>query len=210
MTQCKIPLLGRIVILAVPINDPRQGEVDWQTFFCQHCIQSVLCWRLYVLMHCNATYSMYAVSWLSLSLNESSAPAFPCIASNFADASRALAPASQPVFHIIFLHVPQLRLVKKGSKWILHTYFKRAMHPGLWNRSPSNFGWLEPEPKTCKWWIRSRSLKFGFWSQRPSLWGKRVVQIIQWFSVFNRSNHAGAHGRNFVVKCGGQLGVKPI
>jgi len=30
---------------------------------------------------------------------------------------------------------------------------------GLWNGIPSDFGWLEPEPKTFRWW--SRSLKLG-------------------------------------------------
>ena len=32
--------------------------------------------------------------------------------------------------------------------------------PGIWSRGPSNFGWLEPEPKIFRWW--SRSPKFGF------------------------------------------------
>jgi len=50
-------------------------------------------------------------------------------------------------------------------------------------RSQSNFGWLEPEPKFFRWWsqIRSQSLKFGFRIHRDSLWGKRVIQIIQCF-----------------------------
>ena len=52
--------------------------------------------------------------------------------------------------------------------------------PGLWSRSPSNFGWLEP--KTFRWW--SRSLKFGFRFHKYSLMGKRVVQIMQCFFYF--------------------------
>jgi len=43
----------------------------------------------------------------------------------------------------------------------------------------SNFGWLEPDSKTFKWWSWSRNLKFGFRFHRQNLWGKRVVQIIQ-------------------------------
>ena len=50
---------------------------------------------------------------------------------------------------------------------------------GLWSRSPSNLGWVEPYPKNFRLW--SRSLKFGFRFHSPSLWGRRVVQIIQWF-----------------------------
>jgi len=57
-----------------------------------------------------------------------------------------------------------------------------------WSRSPSNFGWLEPEPKTCSWWSRN----FGFWFHRHRLWGKRIVQ---WFLVFNGPNRGGA--KNF-------------
>ena len=45
----------------------------------------------------------------------------------------------------------------------------------------------KPEPKTCRWW--SWNLKFGFWFHIPSLWGKRIVQTIQWFSVSNGPNH---------------------
>ena len=40
----------------------------------------------------------------------------------------------------------------------------RAVEPGT-----SNFGWLEPEPKTFRWW--SWSLKFAFRFRRDSLWG---------------------------------------
>jgi len=39
--------------------------------------------------------------------------------------------------------------------------------------------WLDPEPKTFRWW--SRSLKFGFQIHRYSFWDKRVMQIIQFF-----------------------------
>ena len=53
---------------------------------------------------------------------------------------------------------------------------------GLWSRSPSDFGWLKPEPKQFRWW--SRSVKFGFPFNRNGLWSKRVLQIIQWFLVF--------------------------
>jgi len=47
---------------------------------------------------------------------------------------------------------------------------------GLWslNSSPSNFGWLqlEPKPKTIRWLIRS--LKSGFQLHSLTLWGERV------------------------------------
>jgi len=58
-------------------------------------------------------------------------------------------------------------------------------------RIPSNFGWLQlqPESKTFRWW--SWSLKFGFRFHSPTSWGKRVVQIIQWFSFFSGPNHSG-------------------
>jgi len=36
----------------------------------------------------------------------------------------------------------------------------------------------------------NQSLKFGFRFYSPSLWGKRVVQKIQWFSVYNGMNHS--------------------
>jgi len=52
----------------------------------------------------------------------------------------------------------------------------RNLLPGLWSRSPSDFGRLEPEPKKIWWW--SRSLEFGFRFHRHSLWGKRVVEKI--------------------------------
>jgi len=51
----------------------------------------------------------------------------------------------------------------------------KALQPGLCRRSLSNFGWMElkQEPET---WVPV---------PHPSLRGKRVVQIIQWFPVFN-------------------------
>ena len=60
-------------------------------------------------------------------------------------------------------------LVRKSWPYKFHCTSK----PGLWSRSPSNFGWLEPEPKTFRWW--SRSLKFGFRFHGDSLWVKQVV-----------------------------------
>jgi len=58
-------------------------------------------------------------------------------------------------------------------------------------RIPSTFDGCScsPRSKTFIWW--SRSLKFGFRFHSPTSWGKRVVQIIQWFSVFNGPNHSG-------------------
>ena len=44
-----------------------------------------------------------------------------------------------------------------------------------------DLGWLEPGPKTFRWW--SWRLKFGFQFHRPSMWGKRIVQITQQISV---------------------------
>ena len=49
--------------------------------------------------------------------------------------------------------------------------------PGLWGRSPGNFGWLDTEPETCEWWARSRSLKFGSRFHSPGLRGKRVSSL---------------------------------
>jgi len=67
--------------------------------------------------------------------------------------------------------------------------------PGLWSRSPSSFGGLEPEPKNFEWW--SRSLKFGFPFNGHGLWSEPIVQIIQWFLVFNGPNRSGAGAKNF-------------
>jgi len=50
------------------------------------------------------------------------------------------------------------------------------------SRSRSNFGWLEPELITFRWW--SRSLRVGFRIHRDSLWGKRGMQIMQCFTDF--------------------------
>ena len=47
------------------------------------------------------------------------------------------------------------------------THSDKLSRPGLWSRSPSNFGWLELEPKAFRW--RSRSPKFGFRFHNPSL-----------------------------------------
>jgi len=65
-------------------------------------------------------------------------------------------------------------------------------HPGLWSRgrSASNFGWLEQEPNNFEWWSRSRSLNFEFLFDRHSFWSKPIVQIIQWFLVFNGPNRS--------------------
>ena len=66
-----------------------------------------------------------------------------------------------------------------------------------WGRSPSNFGWLEPGPKIFEWWSRSRNLKFEFLFNRHSLWSKPIVQIIQWFLVFNGPNRSWAGSNKF-------------
>ena len=67
------------------------------------------------------------------------------------------------------------------------------VRPGLWGRSPCNFGW--PEPKIFRRW--SPSLKFWFLFHRQNLWGKRVVQIMQWILVFNGPNRSGAGAKKF-------------
>jgi len=64
--------------------------------------------------------------------------------------------------------------------------------PGLW--SPSNFGMAGA--KNFRWW--RQSLKFGFRFHRHSLWGKGVVQMIQWFSVFNGPNNSGAGAKKLL------------
>jgi len=70
-----------------------------------------------------------------------------------------------------------------------------ALVTGLWSRTPSNFGSLDPEPKFFEWC--SRSLKFEFPFNRHTLWSKPIVQIIQCFLVFNRPNHSGVGAKNF-------------
>ena len=60
-------------------------------------------------------------------------------------------------------------------------------------RKPKQF-WMAGA-KSFRWW--NRSLKFRFRFHSPSLWGKLVVQIIQWFSTFNGPNHFGAGAKNF-------------
>ena len=62
-----------------------------------------------------------------------------------------------------------------------------------WSRSPSNFGW--PEPKIFRWCSRNLQLVFLF--HRQNLWGKRVVQIMQWFLFFNGPNSSGPGAKNF-------------
>jgi len=64
---------------------------------------------------------------------------------------------------------------------ILGINWKQGCGAGAW--SPHNFGLseLEPEPKIFRWLRRCRILKCGFWFHSPSLWSKRVVQIMQWF-----------------------------
>ena len=44
--------------------------------------------------------------------------------------------------------------------------------------------------KSFRFW--SQSLKFGFRFHRHSLWGKRIVQTIQWFLVLNGPNRSGS------------------
>jgi len=53
---------------------------------------------------------------------------------------------------------------------------------GVRSRSRSNFEWLEPEPKTCRWW--SQSHKFGFRIHRDSQLGKKIIQIKCFFLIF--------------------------
>jgi len=58
--------------------------------------------------------------------------------------------------------------------------------------------WLEPEPKNYKW--SNQSLKFEFSFNRHSLWSKPIVQIIQWFLVFNGSNRSGAEPKTLKLE----------
>ena len=57
--------------------------------------------------------------------------------------------------------------------------------PGLWSRSPSDFGWLEPKPKHLWWWSRSRSLKFGFRLHRQVCGESEIYHYYNgfWFSM---------------------------
>jgi len=62
-----------------------------------------------------------------------------------------------------------------------------AALPRHWEPEPKQFCMtkLATEPKTFGWWSRSRKLKFWFPFHSPGSWSKRVVHIIQCFSVFN-------------------------
>jgi len=61
---------------------------------------------------------------------------------------------------------------------------------------------VEPEPKNFEWW--SQSLKFEFPFNRNILYSKPIVQIMQWFLVFNGPNRSGARRKNF-----GRLELEP-
>ena len=54
---------------------------------------------------------------------------------------------------------------------------------------------VEPQPRDFLNGV-SRSLEFGFRFHRRSLWGKRVVQTVQWILVVNGPNHSGAGAKN--------------
>jgi len=69
-----------------------------------------------------------------------------------------------------------------------------TLQTGLWSRSPSNFGWPEPEPKIFRWW--SRSLKFGFRFQRKFV-GQASCTKNTMFLVVNGPNGFGAGSKNF-------------
>ena len=70
---------------------------------------------------------------------------------------------------------------KSWQNWMKQT-------DGLWSRRsiPNNFAWLrvEPNQKIFISWSRSRSLKFGFPSHNPSLWGKRINLLRDGLAVF--------------------------
>jgi len=74
----------------------------------------------------------------------------------------------------------RLRITGLFYAVIRYWFLGSVYQPGLWSWSQSNFGWLQPDPKTFRWW--SRSLKFGLHFHRPCLCFKLVMHIIQWFS----------------------------
>jgi len=84
-----------------------------------------------------------------------------------------------------------LLLIQKGKQ------LQQNMQSGVWSRSPSNFGWLNPEPKYFRRGSRSQRLKCGFPFSREILLGKRVVHIKQWFLVLHGPNRSGVGAKNF-------------
>ena len=76
-----------------------------------------------------------------------------------------------------FLNWPGLVLTGvNGFRLVSSASIRPALcsQPGLYSWSPRTFGWMEP--RNVKYW--SRSLKFVCGFHSPSLWAKRVVQII--------------------------------
>ena len=67
---------------------------------------------------------------------------------------------------------------------------------GAWSRCRSNFGRLEPELKTFRWW--RRSLKFGFRFHSPCLWGKRVCTNDTMDFGFHRSKSFQSRGQKLL------------
>jgi len=55
----------------------------------------------------------------------------------------------------------------------------------------------KPQWNTFQPGLWSRSLKFVFRFHSPTLWGKAVVWIIQWFPVFNRPKHFGLEPKTY-------------
>ena len=62
----------------------------------------------------------------------------------------------------------------------------RTFPPGLWSRSPSNFGWLEPEPEI--WVPVSQEIVGG---------ASEFLQMTQCFFLFFGPNCSGARVKNF-------------
>jgi len=86
-----------------------------------------------------------------------------------------------------------LKFNPMDSSHFENTFKRRINCPTTWaneaivrirsvKSEPKQFWMAGAGAKTFRWW--SRSLKFGFRIHRDSLWGKRAVQIIQFFSDF--------------------------
>jgi len=65
--------------------------------------------------------------------------------------------------------------------------------PGVCSRSPSNFVWLEPDPKILDDGAGPESLV----SVPQPCGASELYKIFQLFSVFNRPNHFGGGAKNF-------------
>ena len=92
-----------------------------------------------------------------------------------------------------YCYVIKTTLEQSASKFCNHP-LQQGCRGGAGARSRNNFGWLEPEPKSFRWW--NRSLKFGFRFHKDSLWGnlwgKRLIQIIWCFLWFFGPNCSGS------------------